>query len=156
MLPDLAGLVSALNEGGVQSVVIGGVAVGAHGKIRATEDLDIVPEPNRQNLNALANLLIRLDARLASDPERGIDLEIRRALQQGRNLTVNTELGDLDIVQRMPGIPTWDELLGDAETTTLADQPLRVASRAHLIAMKRARASLQDQADLEALESDSG
>jgi hypothetical protein len=155
MLPDLAGLVSALNDGGVQFVVIGGVAVGAHGRIRATEDLDIVPDPDRENLDRLGNVLVGLDARLASSPERGIDPEIRSSLYRGRNLTVTTRLGDLDIVQRMPGIPAWEELAGNAETTTLDDVPLRVCSRAHLIAMKRARASLQDQADIEALENDS-
>jgi hypothetical protein len=155
MLPDLAGLVSALNAGGVQFVVIGGVAVGAHGHIRATEDLDIVPDPDRENLDRLGNVLVGLDARLASNPERDIDPEIRSSLYRGRNLTVTTRVGDLDVVQRMPGIPAWHELAGDAETTALADQPLRVSSRAHLIAMKRARASLQDQADIEALENDS-
>jgi len=155
MLPDLAGLVSALNAGGVQFVVIGGVAVGAHGHIRATEDLDIVPDPDRENLDRLGNVLVGLDARLVSDPEREIDPEVRRSLYQGRNLTVSTHLGDLDIVQRMPGVPGWNELAGHAETTSLADQPVRVSSRGHLIAMKRARASLQDQADIEALESDS-
>jgi hypothetical protein len=152
MLPDLAGLVSALNEGGVQLVVIGGVAVGAHGHLRATEDLDIVPDPDRENLDRLVNVLVGLDARLASNPGREIDPEIRSSLYQRRNLTVTTRLGDLDIVQRMPGIPAWEELARDAETTTLADQPVRVSSRVHLIAMKRARASLQDQADIEALE----
>lgn len=155
MLPDLAGLVSALNAGGVQFVVIGGVAVGAHGHIRATEDLDIVPDPDRDNLDRLGNVLVGLDARLAGDPERGIDPDVRRSLARGRNLTVTTHLGDLDIVQRLAGIPAWDELAGDAESTALADQPIRVSSRAHLIAMKRARASLQDQADIEALENDS-
>jgi hypothetical protein len=155
MLPDLAGLVSALNTGGVRFVVIGGVAVGAHGHIRATEDLDIVPEPGRENLDRLGNVLVGLDARLASNPDRGIDPKIRRALYQGRNVTVATRLGDLDVVQRLPGIPGWEELAEDAETTTLGDLPLRVCSRAHLIAMKRARASLQDQADIEALENDS-
>jgi hypothetical protein len=155
MLQDLAGLVSALNAGGVQFVVIGGVAVGAHGHIRATEDLDIVPDPDRENLDRLGNVLVGLDARLTSDPERGIDPEIRRSLYQGRNLTVATRLGDLDIVQRLPGIPAWEELAGDAEATSLGELPLRVCSRAHLIAMKRARASLQDQADIEALENDS-
>ena len=155
MLPDLAGLVSALNAGRVQFVVIGGVAVGAHGHIRATEDLDIVPDPDRENLDRLGNVLVGLEARLLKDPERNIDPEVRQSLAQGRNLTVITSLGDLDIVQRMPGVPTWSELAGDAEATTLADQPLSVGSRAHLIAMKRARASLQDQADLEALENDS-
>lgn len=155
MLPDLAGLVSALNGGGVRFVVIGGVAVGAHGHVRATEDLDIVPDPDRENLDRLGNVLVGLDARLVGRPERGIDPEVRRSLAQGRNLTVTTRLGDLDIVQRMPGIPVWDELAGDAESTTLADQPVSVSSRAHLIVMKRTRASLQDQADLEALENDS-
>ena len=44
MLADLAGLVAALNGGSVRYVVIGGVAVAAHGAIRATEDLDISRE----------------------------------------------------------------------------------------------------------------
>jgi hypothetical protein len=155
MLPDLAGLVSALNGAGVQFVVIGGVAVGAHGHIRATEDLDIVPDPDRDNLDRLGNALVALGARLASNPKREIDPEVPSSLHRGHNLTVTTNLGDLDVVQRMAGIPPWHELARDAETTALADQQLTVSSRAHLIAMKRARASLQDQADIEALENDS-
>ena len=155
MLPDLAGLVSALNAGDVEFVVIGGVAVGAHGHIRATEDLDIVPDPGRDNLDRLGNVLVGLDARLASDPGRGIDPEVRRSLYQGRNLTVTTRLGDLDVLQRLPGVPAWNELATDAEETSLADQPVSVSSRAHLIERKRARASLQDQADLKALENGS-
>lgn len=97
---DLAGLVSALNSGEVQFVVIGGVAVGAHGHIRATEDLDIVPDPDRDNLDRLGNVLVRLDARLASDQERRMDLEIRSSLYRRRNLVVTTRRGDLDVVQR--------------------------------------------------------
>jgi hypothetical protein len=42
-VPDLAGLLRALHEGNTGFVVIGGIAVSAHGAIRATEDLDIVP-----------------------------------------------------------------------------------------------------------------
>jgi hypothetical protein len=48
MLPDLAGLASALNAGEVRFIVIGAVAVAAHGHIRATPDLDIVPEPTHE------------------------------------------------------------------------------------------------------------
>ncbi len=155
MVPDLAGLIAALNAGEVRFVVVGGVAVGAHGHIRATEDLDVVPDPDPENLDRLGNVLVGLDGRLASDPNRGIDTELRRALYAGRNLTVTTRLGDLDIVQRLPGVPPWPALVGDAERTTLGEERVVVCSRAHLIAMKRARASLQDQADLEALEADS-
>jgi hypothetical protein len=60
-------------------------------------------------------------------------------------------MGDLDVVQRLPGVPPWTELSGAAEDTTLAGVPLAVCSREHLIAMKQARHSLQDQADLAAL-----
>jgi len=72
-------------------------------------------------------------------------------LYAGRNLTLTTRMGDLDIVQRLPGVPPWAELVADAEQTSLGDVPLAVCSREHLIAMKRARHSLQDQTDVAAL-----
>ena len=70
MVPDLTGLVRTLNQAGVRYVVIGGIAVAAHGYVRATEDLDIVPEPSPENLDELGNTLIRIGARLAANPER--------------------------------------------------------------------------------------
>jgi hypothetical protein len=154
MLPDLAGLVAALHDGEVRFVVIGAVAVGAHGHIRATQDLDIVPEPRHDNLDRLGNVLVALDARLSADLRRGIDAELRHALHAGRNLTLTTKIGDLDVVQHLPGVPRWPALIADAEQTTLGDVPLAVCSRHHLISMKRARNSLQDQADVAALLAD--
>jgi hypothetical protein len=41
---DLRALLEALHERSVDFVVIGGVAVGAHGYVRGTEDLDLVPD----------------------------------------------------------------------------------------------------------------
>jgi hypothetical protein len=146
-------VLGALNDGGVRFVVIGGIAVSAHGHIRGTEDLDIVPAPDQENLDRLGNVLVGLGARLGDDPSRGIDPEVRGALYRGRSLTVTTALGDLDVVQQLPGIPAWEELEADAERTTLAGIPLAVSSLPHLLAMKRARGSLQDRADIEALES---
>jgi hypothetical protein len=151
MLPDLAGLLAALHDGEVRFVVIGAVALGAHGHIRATQDLDIVPEPRHDNLDRLGNVLVELDARLSADLRRGIDAELRHALYAGANLTLTTKIGDLDVVQRLPGVPSWPALVADAEQTTLGDVPLAVCSREHLIAMKRARDTLQDQADVAAL-----
>jgi hypothetical protein len=154
MLPDLAGLLAALDGGEVRFVVIGAVAVGAHGHIRATQDLDIVPEPRHDNLDQLGNVLVGLEARLSADLRRGIDAELRQALYAGANLTLTTRLGDLDVVQRLPGIPAWKDLIAEAEPTTLGEIPLAVCSRRHLIAMKQARHSLQDQADVAALLAD--
>ena len=107
MLPDLAGLVRVLGDYRVQFVVIGGVAVAAHGYVRATGDLDLVPDPDRDNLDRLGNARVSIDGRLACDPRRELGPAERMALYRGRNLTLMTRLGDLDVVQRLPGVPGY-------------------------------------------------
>jgi hypothetical protein len=50
-------LLRALHEAGVRHIIIGGFAVNAHGVIRPSRDLDIVPDPDPDNLRRLAHLL---------------------------------------------------------------------------------------------------
>jgi hypothetical protein len=69
----------------------------------------------------------------------------------GRNLTVTTSRGDLDVVQRLPGVPSFAELDAAAWDASILGVSFRVCSRGHLIAMKRARGSALDRADLERL-----
>jgi hypothetical protein len=152
-LPDLRGLLAALVGDEVEFVVIGGLAVAVHGFIRATEDIDIVPAPDHDNLDRLVNRLVQLDGRLTLSPERVPGAAERRALRQGRNLSVTTALGDVDVVQRLPGVPGFAELAGRAKRVDAFGLMLSVASLGDLIAMKRARASATDLADLEYLES---
>jgi hypothetical protein len=47
-------LATALHAGEVDFVIIGGLAVAAHGYVRATKDLDIVPSPEPANLDRSA------------------------------------------------------------------------------------------------------
>jgi hypothetical protein len=151
-LPDLRGLVQELAASHVEFVVIGGVAVGLHGFIRATEDLDVVPDPARGNLDRLADLLERWSATLLLHPARRFGGRERWALQRGRNLSVSTPMGDLDVVRALSGVPAYDELLAACVRFTVDGVEIRVASTEHLIAMKRARASDLDRADIAALE----
>jgi len=151
MVVDLAGLLRSLVEHEVEFVVIGGIAVAAHRIIRATEDVDVVPAPDAANIDRLLDLLASLDARLLLNPERGIDDEVRDAVRHGRNLTVTTSLGDLDVVQSLPGVPTYTDLRRDAMDVELHGARFPVCSREDLIAMKRARGSALDRADLERL-----
>src|SRR3954447_2133973 len=151
MLPDLAGLVAVLADYRVRYVVIGGVAVAAHGYVRATEDVDLVPDPDGDNVDRLGNALVSLDAGLSADPARGIGPAERQAMHRGRNLTLTRRLGDIDVGQRLAGVPGYAELAADAQHATIGGVPIAVASRAHLIAMKQARGSAQDRAALERL-----
>jgi len=151
-LPDLAALVAALHAGGVRHVVIGGVAVAAHGFLRGTADVDLVPEPDPDNLLALGNALVRLDARLPLAGGRPFaHAEHGRVLRQGGNLTLDTVDGGLDIVQRAPGLPSFATLDADAVPTEILGTPIRVCSLEHLRAMKRAADRPIDRADLDAL-----
>ena len=154
MLPDLAGLLRALEPHEVRFVVIGGVAVAAHGFVRATEDLDVVPDPDHANLDHLGNALVSIGACLAAEPQRKFGGAERQALYRGRNLTLTTRFGDVDVIQRLPGVPSYAQLAAEAWESSLEGVRLSVCSRAHLTQMKAARGSAQDQADLERLAHD--
>jgi hypothetical protein len=78
-------LLRALHERGIEHIVVGGFAVNAHGFIRVTKDLDVVPNPGQGNLGRLAELLRDLNAsildtgdftaeEMPADPTRASDL----------------------------------------------------------------------------------
>ncbi len=152
-------LLRALYEAGVRHVIIGGFAVNAHGVIRPSKDLDIVPDPDPGNLAKLAGLLAELDARHVGlrdfrpdefpfDPTRVEDL------QQGANFRLETRLGDLDIMQWVAGIetePAYAALAADSIEGDLDGIPLRVCGLDHLVAMKRAAGRPRDLDDLRRL-----
>ncbi|MGH8733333.1 MAG: hypothetical protein ACREVB_06590, partial [Burkholderiales bacterium] len=62
-------LLRFLHERHVAHIIIGGVAVAAHGYPRPTMDLDIVPDPDRGNLARLAAALRELRAFAAEGDE---------------------------------------------------------------------------------------
>ena len=149
---DIPGLLRALGDDGVEYVLIGAAALAAHGPVRATEDVDIVPDPAPENLRRLGNALARTDARLAADRERPFGPDERAALTRGRSLSLETALGALDVVQSLPGVPSYAELTADAVRLELFGLPVDVCSRRHLRAMKLARGSHRDLADIEDLD----
>lgn len=145
---DPRALVTALHGVGGRFVVIGGMAVAAHGFIRATEDLDLVPEPDPANLAALGNALVALGATLPTSGGRDF---ATRDLTPGANVTLDTPLGGVDIVQRVAGLPAYRELSAAATLADLDGVEVRVCSLAHLRAMKAAAGRPIDLADLDAL-----
>lgn len=149
---DLRALLNSLHGHGVTFVMIGGVAVGAHGYVRATGDLDLVPDPSRENLRRLGNALVELEARLPTAGGRSFTpSRDGPSLSQGRSMSLDTRHGPLDLVQRVPGVPGYPELERDAVASDLLGVPVRVCSLEDLRRMKQARGGIQDLADLERL-----
>lgn len=145
-----------LHEAGIDYVVIGGFAVIAHGVVRATKDLDVVPSPDPENLRRLADLLADLDARQVGQEELGaaeFPLDPTRAedLAQGGNFLVETALGRLDVMQWVPAFgedAAYEHLARSAVEGEAFGVVVRVASLADLRTMKRAAGRPQDMADL--------
>jgi len=148
---DLRALLEQLDGHGVRFVLIGGVAVAAHGYVRATEDLDLVPDPDRENIRHLVDALLYIGSVVPGAGRRPLGAPEQRALARGKSLSLATDLGAIDIVQRADGVPGFHELVEDAVATELLGIPVLVCSLAQLRAMKEAAGRTQDRADLERL-----
>jgi hypothetical protein len=152
-------LLRTLHERGIEHIVVGGFAVNAHGFIRVTKDLDIVPSPARENLQKLAEMLRDLHAsvldtgdfgpeEVPADPTRAADLEM------GGNFCLLTDFGRLDVMQWLSGIDFDDlyaELDRGAIESTVDGVLVRVCGLEDLRAMKRAAGRPEDLKDLERL-----
>lgn len=146
---DLRALLQALTEEGVEFIVIGGVAVGAHGYVRGTEDLDLVPDPDPENLDRLTAVLGSLESTLPTVENRPFDPNADAGvIRRGGNVTAMTKFGGLDVVQRARGVPGYSLLAADAVPSELLGVPVRVCSLTSLRAMKEAQGREQDRADL--------
>lgn len=146
---DLRSLLEALNDEGVRFVVIGGVAVGAHGYVRGTEDLDLVPDPSPSNLDRLTKALTKLESTLPTVAERPFDPSSDAGvIRRGGNVTAMTRFGGLDVVQRARGVPSYSQLIDDAVESDLLGIPVLICSLARLREMKEAQDREQDRADL--------
>lgn len=149
---DLRSLLESLHGHGVDFVVIGGVAVGAHGFIRATEDLDLVPDPDPENLQRLTGALEDLESTLPTVGDRRFDPATDAGvIRRGGNVTAATKFGPLDVLQRARGVPAYSQLNEDAVDSELLGVPVRVCSLARLREMKQAQSRTQDLLDLENL-----
>lgn len=145
-------LLRALTEHGVDFVVIGGVALVAHGSARVTFDLDVAFARDPGNLRALGAVLTGLDAKL-----RGVDEELPFVADEGtldrvQLLTLKTSAGPIDVHVRPAGAPAYETLRMRATRVDVGGFAVLVASIDDLIAMKKAAGRPKDLIDVEELE----
>ena len=145
-------LLARLADAGVDFVVIGGIAVVAHGHIRTTRDLDITYATEPANLQALGRVLVDLDARLRGVAEVVPFVADGRTLRSAELLTLETTQGALDLLAAPPGAPAYPELKQRAEIIDVDGHDVAIASLEDLVTMKRAAGRPRDLEDIEALE----
>jgi hypothetical protein len=145
-------LLVELADAGVDFVVIGAIAVVAHGHIRTTRDLDITYATDQDNLDALGRALVALDARLRGVAEVVPFVPDGRTLRAAELLTLETTAGSLDLLAAPPGAPRYAELKARAEQVEIEERLVLIASIDDLVAMKRTAGRPRDLEDIEALE----
>lgn len=146
---DLRELLAALQRGGVAYTVIGGVAVQVHGHRRTTKDLDVIPDPELENLDRLAGVLAELGAHPRDLPGGAPTAEHLANAPVVPPLT--TDHGELHILRDVPGAPPYDELRSRALVIDFDGIVLAIAGLDDLIAMKRATGRPADLRDVAAL-----
>lgn len=137
---------------GVDFVVVGGIAMIAHGSGRLTQDLDICYSNDAANLEALGNVLVELGARLHGVPEQVPFVPDARALRRSMILTLDSDDGKIDLLVDPAGAPRYILLRDRAIEAELDGVTVLVASLDDLEAMKRAAGRPKDLVDLEEIE----
>lgn len=147
-----SGLLKRLVAHGVDFVVIGGIALIAHGSARNTRDLDIVYATDPANVDALGAALIEISARLRGVPDEVPFVPDGRTLRRAQILTLDSDEGWLDLLVAPAGSPPYPELRERADRVTIGGVAVLIASLEDLERMKRAAGRLRDLADLEEIE----
>jgi predicted nucleotidyltransferase len=144
---DFPGLLRVLSEGGVEFIIIGGVAAVLQGSAHVTYDLDVLYRRTPDNLQRIARSLEPIAPYLRGAPP-GLPFHLDAAtLARGLNFTLITSLGDLDLLGEVSGF-TYEQLQLESEQMTLEGYTAYCVSLRRLIALKR---SAGRQKDLDAL-----
>jgi len=146
-------LLRRLARAQVEFVVVGGLALNAWGVVRGTKDVDVVVATEPKNLKRVAEVAVTAGGHVQQgEALLGSSISIAAALASGEQVAIETDLGRLDVVQGLDGVPTFEELRPRAAEAEVLGSKVWVCSREDLRAMKRAAGRTRDLADLEDLD----
>jgi len=136
----------ALAREGVDYVLVGAVALGIHGLVRATEDVDLFIRPDGENVERLKRAL----RSVWDDPEiAGITAQDLAGEYPTVRYGPPGERFVIDLLSRLGSAFAFEDL--EAETVSLEGVPVRVATPATLYRMKKGTVRPIDRADAAAL-----
>jgi hypothetical protein len=153
-------IVSALNQAGVRYLVVGGLAVVAHGIVRFTADVDLVLDPEPSTLRRAIDALSRLGYRPRAPVEFTEFADLKKRAEWARDKGIMV-FSVFSTEHRATEIDLFVEIPFDFELVYGRAERFEVApgvegtfiGLADLIDMKRKAGRPQDLQDAEGLES---
>jgi hypothetical protein len=146
MNPDFVEMLSALRDAGAEYLVVGAHALAAHGRPRATGDLDLWVRPTAENARRVHAALRAFGAPLT-------DLTVDDLAAPDVVFQIGVEPARIDILTSVSGLEFGDAWPGRARVR-IAHLDVPVIGREALIRNKRAAGRPRDLADLAELEAD--
>ncbi len=139
-------LFRAMNDQKVDYVVFGGIALGAHGIVRATVDVDLFVDPAPDNIARLRSAL----RSVWDDPEiEQITAEDLGGSYPAIQYGPPEEEFTIDLLSRLGEAYRYDDL--ESEIVLIGDVPIRVVTAKTLYEMKRDTVRPKDRSDAKAL-----
>jgi hypothetical protein len=149
---DPSRIFAALGAAAVDYVAVGAIALIAHGVVRSTLDVDLIPDTQPANLERLAVAIRSLDGHPRGEPGVAITPQL---LAREANMRFDTVAGQLDVMCDATYRRFYPELRARSVALEVEGVRLRVASRNDLIRLKAGTGrdrDLLDIGDLLALE----
>lgn len=140
LVRDFIELIAMLRSHAVVFVLVGGYAVGVHGVVRATGDIDLLYERSRANVERLCAALDDFGAPPeVTDPTA--------LLAPGAVAMFGRPPRRVDLLSEIDGV-TFEAVWRGSHETVLSGQPVRVIGLAELRANKAASGRTKDREDL--------
>lgn len=140
---DFLDFIEAMNAQQVEYVLVGGYAVGYHGVVRATSDIDFLYRRSPDNVARLCKALEEFGA-----PPVVINAE--DLLAPDMVSAFGAPPNRIDLLSEISGV-SFDAIVAGAPTLNISGEPLRVIGLAELRANKRATGRKKDRDDLKLL-----
>lgn len=142
--PDFRDMLSCLKSAGVEFIVVGAYALAAHGRPRATGDIDIWVRNDQENARRVISALEEFGAplsNLSAEDFTAPDLIVQLGIEPCR----------IDLLTGVDGLD-FDEAWGNKLAVTLEGLEIYVLSRGDLLKNKIAAGRAKDRGDIVWLE----
>ena len=140
---DFQDFLKLLNRHNVRYVIVGGYAVGIHGYIRPTHDLDVFVEMSPHNAAALVNVFCEFGFQ-----DAGVDEEL--FLTKGTIVRAGGEVLRVEVFNDISGV-TFEECLAGSVEETITGIPIRIIGLPQLLVNKLKSGRPKDLIDYEYL-----
>ena len=146
LIEELRLIVDAFHRHEIDFALCGGLAVAAHGLVRATQDVDFLILEESLEKAYIAAAEVGYDI-------RGLDISFKERTVEIRRVSkiVGEDVISLDLLLVTPHV---EDVWEGRENREFAGEALAVVSRAGLIKMKQQAGRPQDLADIERLENE--